>query len=386
MKQTENLFIIIQLSLILFLFLNASPGWGGDVKLIEKIEFSPGSELPLKPKSFCVTEDEVFIIPDYQAGNIKIYEKVYENNKEFLRLEKNIGRKGYGPDELSRPTACFYSKNESKFGIMDLGIRKIFLYDRIGRMDFIRVKEVSCWRGAYDIKLEKNRLLISGYNQGQDEEPYDFYYVDLTNDQTTFLLPSYYKYGLKSHPDYYQQYRGEYNIRVIGIIAKFDILNNDVYFVWEGNLKIIKIDILSGEINQNTFVEEKSNYKKPYATDKMIEAYQKKDIDFIDSKRKREGMSYIRNIFTSSKYVLVIYEGSIPNEENEDRKTKFWLRFYFLDGKLEKEIPINAQSGSKMWLDKDRDILFLLSSESNLSGGNYFILKYEISGSGGGYP
>lgn len=349
--------------------MNLKPIWGQNVKFVEKIEFSQ-SPLP-NVRDFCVTDDELVIVPDYQAGNVKIYEK----NGKVLELVNTIGRKGYGPDELSKPSSCFYNKNESKFGIMDLGIRKIFIYDRIGRINFKRVKEVTCWRGAYDIQLKENRLLISGYNQGQDEKPYDFYYIDLTNDQTTLLLPSYYKYGLKSQEDYESQYRDKFDIRAIGIKAKFDILKDDVYFVWEGNLKIIKIDIPSGDINQDTFVEKKYNYKKPYVTNEMRKAYPKRDIDFLKNKRKE--MSYVRDIFTSSKFVLVIFEGPIPTEEKESRKTKFWLQFY-LDGNLKKVIPIKAQSGSKMWLDKDSDILFFLSSKSSEGSEYYFILKYEI--------
>jgi 6-phosphogluconolactonase (cycloisomerase 2 family) len=132
--------------------------WGQNVKFVEKIEFSSETELPLRPKAFCVTEDEVFIIPDYHEGNVKIFEK----NGKVLEVVKAIGRKGYGPDEFSKPAFCFYNKDESKMGVMDLGIRKIFIYDRIRRIEFKRVKEISCWRGAYDIQLIKDRLLKMG--------------------------------------------------------------------------------------------------------------------------------------------------------------------------------------------------------------------------------
>ncbi|MFC2146173.1 6-bladed beta-propeller [Acidobacteriota bacterium] len=358
---------------ILFIFFNASPVGGQNVKLIEKIKFS--QSLPPDVRDFCLTDDELVIIPDYQASNVKIYEK----NGEVLEVVNTIGRKGYGPDELSKPTACFYNKNESKFGIMDLGIRKIFLYDRIGRLDFKRVKEVSCWRGAYDIQLKGNRLLISGYKQRQDEEPYDFYYVDLTNDQTTFLLPSHYKYGLKSFREYEIEYRGKPDFPAIGIKGWFDIHNDDVYFVWEGNLKVIRLNFVSGEISLNPFGNQKTNYVKPRATKKLRESRRKIDTSIAESERAK--VSYVKNIFVSSGHILVIYQGPI----NQGNASNFWLHFYKLNGDFVREEPIPGQPGSIMWFDKDKYLLYSLSIESNMSGGKYFILKFEISGSGGGY-
>ena len=75
---------IALLSIIFIFFSTNALLLGQGVKLIEKIKFSPETELPLKSIAFCVTEDEVFIIPDYQAGNIK----VYEINGKYLELIK----------------------------------------------------------------------------------------------------------------------------------------------------------------------------------------------------------------------------------------------------------------------------------------------------------
>ena len=198
--------------------------FGFNLKLLEKIGLSYKQKSLLKTGHFCITDDELFIIPDYQEGNIKVYEK----NEQVLKLVKIIGRKGYGPNEFARPALCFYNKDENKFGVMDQGIRKIFIYDRIGRIEFKRIKEVSCLRGACDIQLVNNRLFISGFIFGPNGNPYDFYSVDLTNDQTFFLLPSSVKYDLASNNEYRNQYRDK--------CAIFDIYQDDAYFVWAGNL------------------------------------------------------------------------------------------------------------------------------------------------------
>jgi hypothetical protein len=366
---------------ILFIFFNASLGWGQNVRFVEKIEFS-GAELPLKPKSFCVTDDQLFIIPDYQAGNIKIYAKVYENNKEFLRLGKIMGRKGYGPDEFSKPSFCYYNEDKSTFMVLDFGLRKIFIYDRIGRIDFKRVKEISCWKPGADIQLKDHRLFISGYLTDPDGNPYDFYYVDITKNEAdsnhkTYLLPSYYKYGLESIQEYENQYRKKPDIPVIGINGLFDIYGDYAYFVWEGNLRIIKINIISREIDVKPFGMQPPHYVKPFASQKLVDSLRKRDIKMHESERMK--MSYVKNIFTSSKYVLVIYEGPL----NKDKKSNLWIQFYTLDGNFIRDVPIPGKPGSRMWFDKQRHILYFLSDGSDTSGVHYFIYKHEIFEFGG---
>lgn len=357
---------------ILFIFFSTNALLlGQSIKLIDEIKFLSGLEetqLPLDTKSFCVSEDQLFIIPDYRSGNIKIYEK----NGENLELISTIGRKGYGPGEFVKPAFCSYSKDESKFVVMDLGIRKIFIYDRISRISFKLVKEVPCWRGGTDIKSIRNKLFIAGYTSDQVGNPYDFYYIDLTNDKTVFLLPSYRKYGLQSFKEYEIQNRSKSVIPVIGIRGFFDINRDEVYFVWEGNLKIIKLNIVSGGIDTNTFGIQPPHYIKPYASENLLEARKKEDFNVIQKELAK--MSYVRNIFVNSKDILVIYEGPVK----QSSATNFRMQFYTLDGNFIKEVLVPGQFDNKMWFDKDMHILYSLSRRSDTFGEHYFILKYEI--------
>ena len=357
------------LLLISVIALNVIAVVGGNVKLIERIEISLENRPLINPLDFCVTDDELFLLPDFEAGNIK----VYEISGNLLKLVTTIGRKGYGPDELSKPTFCFYNKEESRFGVIDYGIRKIFIYDRMARIDFKRIKEISCWRAGYDIKLEGNKLFISGYMPDSNENPYDFYYIDLENDQTTPLLPSYLKYGLNSPHDYEIKYRGKLDIPAIGIKGWFDIHRDDAYFMWEGNLKVIKLNVVSGEIHPKSFGMKPPHYIKPYASENLLRFRGPQHLNLAGVERKK--MSYVRNIFVSSKYVLVIYEGPIK----QDSGANFWLQFYTLDGDNIKEVPIPGAPDHKMWFDKDRDIIYsLCGNKTNTSGEEYFILKYKI--------
>jgi hypothetical protein len=366
-------FIILLISAI-FILSNANPILlGVNIKFLEQLEISQEGESLLKPKAFCITDDGIFIIPDYEAGNIKIYEKVVEDNKELLRKVKIVGRKGYGKDEFVRPGFCFYNKSENKFVVLDFGIKKIFIYDRIGRIDFKRVKEVSCWDGAYDIKLIDNWLFVSGYTTAPNERHYDFYYIDLTNNQTTYLLPSSDKFELSStSPSDFETKYLKKHIPVVGIKGFFDIYRDDAFFVWEGNLKVIKINIESGELAPQPFGMRPPHYVKPYTTENMINWKREGEDNLIENEKAK--MSYVKNIFVSSRYVMVIYQGSV----NQGNALSFWMQFYTLDGDFINEVNISDQLDWRMWFDKDTQILYSFKEELSKKDGKFFILKYKI--------
>ena len=351
--------------LIIFAAFSTLSILGFNIKLIKKIKLSQETTLLGNPWSFCVTEDKLFLIPDYKTGNIKIYDS---NGKSVIVL----GRKGYGPGEFVRPTFCYYNKAETKFGIIDHGIRKIFIYKRTGKKNFKRIKEVSCLSGTHDIQFKGNELLISGYKSASNGNPYDLYYIDLSNNQATLLLPSYYRYGLNSFHEYETQYRRKPNIKAIGIRGWFDSFGDDVYFTWEGDLTVIKINTKSGKLS--FFGKKTPNYVKPFASINLLNAHRNRDINIKRSEKAK--MSYIRNIFANSNYVLVIYDGPIK----KDRDSNFRMQFYTLDGNFLEEMPIPGKPGYRMWMDKEREILCSLTSELDDDlNEEYFFLEYKIT-------
>jgi hypothetical protein len=364
--------IFIALISILFIFLNGNAVvWGADFNLSEEIQISEvEGELPQKFVSFCVTNEELFLIPDFKEGDVKVYEK----NEGFLKLKHTIGKKGYGSNDFSKPTYCFYDNDELEFAVLDHGIRKIFIYDHIGYLDFKRVDEVPCLYGGSDIQLSNNKLFIAGYISDQDKWHYELYSIDLSNRKTTFILPSYYKFGFKSFREFEIQIAQNVDIRVIGINGWFDIYSENAFFVWEGNLKIIKVNVESGEGHPKFFGEKPPHYVKPHSTDKLIQGQKKRRVDTIN--REKAEMSYVRNVFTSpkSKYILVIYEG--PASRNKKGYSR--LQFYSLDGDFIKEVPIQLGSAPKMWFNKEKNILYALSKNPETTGQRYFILKYKI--------
>jgi hypothetical protein len=378
--------ILLMLSTILFYTSNT---FGVNLKYLEKIDFASEVELLSTPYSFCVTDDELYMIPDPEAGNIKIYGR----KGTSLELVKIIGKKGFGSGELVKPTYCFYSKEENKFGVFDYVKRYIYIYDRIGGLNFELVKAIYCRALGYDARLRVNKLLISGYLDDQNGNPYDFYYVDigesikgdsgksyktLTNYEPTFLLPSYVKYGLNSFSQYNTEYSKKPNIKAIGVKGWFDMHGDDVYFAWEGDRRIIKLNINSKKwTSLRKEISQESNYKKPSASAEYVKAWRLRDFKTVREEQLSK-MSLVRNIFASSHYVLVIYQGPIlPGRES------FWCQFFTLAGDFIKEVPILNPPGLEMWFefDKDKNILHSLSlgKDKEKDKKRYFILKHEIT-------
>jgi hypothetical protein len=335
------------------------------IKLQKKIEISPGLELVPKSQVFCVTEDDLLILPDQQAGNIKIYEK----KGNVLELTKTLGRKGDAPGEFLEPKFCYYNKDKDnvKLGVMDFGAKKIFIYDIIGRTEFELVMEVPCQEYVTDIQIQGDKLFVSGFKADKDLNPYDLYYISIPSDQTTFLLPSFYKYGLTSIEEYKSKYPQKTDIENIGLYARFDVYDENVYFVWEGDLRIIKINVKKKRFD--FFGEKPLHYVQPYPSEKPPEGQGKENFNITPGESVK--MSFVRDIFVNSKYVLVIYEG--PAIQNEVSNS--WLQFYTVNGDFINEVRMRGNPGPGMWFDKDKDILYSFSNEK----GKFYILKYKIS-------
>jgi hypothetical protein len=340
-----------------------------EVKLVERIVIPKNEDLSKTltlPLAFYVTGDGVFIIPDYEAGNIKVYEEV----GGFLELVNTIGRKGFGVGDLQEPKYGFYDETESELGVIDYGLRKIFIYERVDRMKFICVQEFPCLRLGYDIQLaKKDIVLVSGAKIGQDGKSYGLYCVALKNDyQAMPLLPLYKNFGFASDKEYKKQMK---DISKIGTKSWFDIYEDNIYFVWEGDLRILKLNIEGGE--PTYFGKKTSNYTKPSASEELKSALIKEDYTLIQNEKSK--MSFVRNIFVTSKYVLLVYEG--PGKQD------FTLQFYTLDGDYLNEIALpstnEGQPDSRLVFDKNRGILYSLSSEVDKHGEHFYILKYKIN-------
>lgn len=361
----KSVFVILEALIFSFGFLFLIPNdvHGFSLRFVDKIKFGNKSELHIFPSSFEVTEDGLFLIPDYQAGNIKIFEK----RGEFLYLLKKLGRKGFGSDEFNKPMYCFYDKHEGKFAVSDVGrqIQNVFMYDRIDILDFIRVNKISN-TGGYDMKLwrEGKQLIISGYVTDKNKNSYELYGINLGNPkQKDFLLPSYQKYHLANDEEYQIEYSEKLALPAIGIIAFIDVYGDDVYFVWEAKLKIIKINLKTKE--KTVFGQLTPHYTEPVASEELVKAY--RDRDYKKVWKKKMKMSFVRDIFATPRHVFIVYEG--PDQNN------FRMQMYTPGGSLLDDNAIPGKSYSKMWFDKNS---YKLYSFSYIDKKDFQILIYKV--------
>jgi len=377
--------------LLIFIAASTSTVFGASVKFVGKVALPSDVKLQ-KVVDFCVTGDGIFLIPDYLAGNIKLYER----DGEVLRFLKTVGSKGYAPGQLVKPAFCSFNKVENKFVIVDLGTRRIYFYDRIERDEFVREKKANgneiyseCPRGANDVQLLGNRLFVAGHTNSGDKF-YDFYSADLSELKDSnvikakpkHLLSSKEIYRIDENDDFVERIGARY-LEAIGYRNYFDIEGNFAYFVWMGDLRITKVDISSDSKVKSSFGEKTSNYVQPETSEAkelvnnfylMVRNRESRDKrEFRDRFfRERRKFSIIRNLFTTSDHVIVVYEGPY---KYDGKSENFHAQFYSLDGKFVTEVPLRGQLSNIMRFDKDKKILYSLSKSE---GGAYFILMYKV--------
>ncbi len=356
--------VTLVIAFMLFVFVTC-PVHGVKVELKETFNFSPQTEKPKVVKDFCVIDDGLIIISDYGAGNLK----VYESNKKSLELIQTIGYKGYGPNGFIRPSVCSYSREENRFVVLDIGIRKIFIYNRMGRTDFERDPlEILCWRGAFDLQLKNGRVFISGYAEDNAKNGYDFYYVDLKNGKKSkYLLTPSDKFGISLPKD--QNYFVT-SIIPLGVKGWFDLKDDVAYFVWEANSRrIIEIDTNSGTVSKifpKTLLASPTESLAPKIIAELDDL--RKNDDLIQYEKKRvKALPIVRNLFiTKNNNVLLIVEGPfLGSGESSFQAQLFTNR----DLKGTVLIP-SMQPNSNIFYDKTEGCLWALSNDS--------ILQYRV--------
>lgn len=363
-------FINLVLLVVLLTGTVTLPAQNQEVQFQKSLTFSADSAKPASTWDFCETGDGIFIIPDYREGNIKIYERYGEQ----LELVNTIGKNGYGPKGLMRPTYCSFSNERNKLLVMDKGQKKIFLYSRVGRDEFTRNKEsIPCGSLPFSMQLLGEKVYISAYTE-DNGKPYSFFSVDLLSQVKTLLLPSHLKYNF-TPGDFMTQYRANY-IPAIGKRGFFAMDTDssqkkaDAYYVWEGRLRIIKIDTVSGEVDKKTLGQPDKNLKKAFPSQELVEGYRKGEFKAIQ--KARRGMSYVRNVFTTRDHLLVIYER--PYKKGEVRT---FLQYYSLkDRKFRKEVLIPGNPNRRMHFVKEKSVLYTL--QGGPDGTEYSVNVYSI--------
>jgi len=357
--------IFLSLLLITFIALTSPGSLSGEIRLLERLEVDPSQSQLFFPRDFCLTEDGLFLISDQYAREVKIYQL----EGKTLKLVGTIGGANATEGRLQYPTYCFYNPEQSRFGVIDFDKKAILLYDRLNRLDFKYDQAIDCPHLADGIQLIGNTLWVSGYTPDTRNNPYDLYAIDLSSYRKTFLMPSYLKYGLKSLAEYEEKYMNSLDIRALGISGWFSVQGDYVYFAWEGDLRIIKMDRQTGRLQPfSGITRTSSRYVRPYFSEQMRNGYRNRDAQVI--LKEKDKMAFVKHLFTDSGHVYVVYQGPVT------QNPRFRVQIYTLNGDRVDDTAIPDKPGDPMWLDKETGFLYSIGQKP---GGNGFvILRYDI--------
>jgi hypothetical protein len=334
------------------------------ISMVETIVIAPDAGFRKTPKSFCVTDDNLFLFPDEETRKIIILSK----EKNMLKLITNLGRNGVGKECFKKPKNCIY--DEGKFMTFDYDEGNVYVFDRQSKVDFAPQGDFSCPQQGDDIALTRdgNQMIISGYI-AKDRSPYDLYGIDIRTREITYLLPSHEKYELKDTEAYFNDYDRKQTIPSIGFVGYIDIAGDDLYLVWEGKLRIVNLNLETKK--KSFFGIVTQNYNKPDGQ-WLVKAKEMGLKKWAEEKKK---FSYIRNIFATPRRVFLIYEKGI---KKSGRIPGFMMQIYTRSGDFLDEIPIPGHPGRQMWFDKCKSCLYALSQERNINDGTFTLLKYQI--------
>jgi hypothetical protein len=336
-----------------------------EIKLIESYELLQKDELLLVVSDIVVTEDEIVIVSDGKAGDLKFY-----NNKG--NLIKILGRKGYGPDEFINPKVFDYVS--SKLVINDWGRHKVYIYERIKPSDF--KKSTDLLGSFYDIKMMKNQLLISGPKLDPNGVWFHLFIKDPEGNNVKFLLTD---EEILGQPRSKKSDTASNKVRElyqVGVRFYCDFFGNYVYSIWQGNLSILKTNINTLETFR--FGVKTDNYTTPKSNKNLAKA--RKEQNLKSYYKELGGMSLIRKIFVTGNFVGVIF----MNYDDELSMWKPILQLYSHEGKLLTERLITEAFYTNylmgFYYDKNKNILFALSQTIDDKFNIFYkINKYKIS-------
>jgi hypothetical protein len=333
------------------------------VELMRKVKLSQENKIIELAASMVVTEDNLVIITDLKAGNLKIYSE----SGEFI---STWGNKGAGPNEFLIPFFSDYQKGN--LVIMDFGKRKNFVLERKGKTGLVLKKEFFCIETGDDIRIIGDQVLVSGHRVDENGEIYDLYIRNYENGKITFLLPTSIKYGFKSYKEFEKEDDRTEKFRTLSRVSYCDWLDNDVFYVWRGDLKIFKIDVNSKKTV--TFGHKTSNYVKPYVTKEMRMARVRKERKKNDEEAK---MSFIIGLFAGSHYLGLMYQEAPYNSEAYPDVIS---QFYTLAGDFINECKMPDKPTNTTYFNRSSNMLYSLAYVENEKSEtlDVYVLQYRI--------
>jgi hypothetical protein len=239
-----------------------------------------------------------------------------------------------------------------------MGRRQFTLYQR-GKKAFL--KEIKHLRSIYmgnDVAMMTNdKALIAGHTPGKDGTNWKCYTYDFNTGQYNYLVTEAAKFGFSSDKEYQKARK---KISEIGSSSFCDWWGDYAYFVWKGNLRIMKINMKTKELV--TFGKKTENYSQPLATDRFKKAKQERNLRVVGEEMGK--CSYIMGLYTNKNYLLLAYNR--PRIKGEEVNSRM-LQFYTLDGTFLDEKKMTQGTGCLFYLSKDKndDVLYMIRPSDN---------------------
>lgn len=358
-------------------YLLTNMSFGAKIEFRGELVFEQNQKWDIIPRSLCVTEDGIYLIPHYKKKIIKTY---HQRENKFLSPQKSFGVLGYQNSQTPWPTfklpgSVIYDRSSGILCVADVPHRrdekKVYIFNKINDNSF-RISNEIPGVDAFDLAYwpDKKSLIVSGWTKKNGMD-YSLYSVDMDGVKKAMLLKSHEKYGYRNFDLYDKAYKS-YKIPALGVQAYIDIQigpeqTTSIFFVYEAAMRITRIN-LDNPGEKFEFGDKTKHYIEPEATDYLVKC-RKNGLDG-ELLVERAKTSYIKDIWATQDHIFILYDGANNSESN------YRLQMYSNKGILISDLAIPGTPYEKMWLDKKTYRFFALSKKSRYD--DLKILEYQI--------
>jgi hypothetical protein len=351
--------------LFILVILYQGQGWTQKLNLYqEKIKLSQEKEIIAFPVDLAVSEDECFIISDIKENKIILF----SHSGDYLKSWKSLGQ---GPGEYQGMWWIDY--NKPFFGLLDLRVQKIILYERVGLTEFKWIKDLYETNGSVKNFKIHNKKLILDVPVFLKNKFYFIHIYNIYNNEKEFFLPAAVRYKKAPENDY-KKPDGEFRMLWGRPWSYIDVFEGFIYSAWNGMLNVIKINMTTKK--WTSFGHESKNYSEPKVR-KVTRQEREKASKWARNNIKK--FSWITGIFADKNIIGLLYL-------NYNNRKSYWepiLQLYDGNGIFQKEEKLEgAQATDRILINqysRDTGCLYVLQTiVSEMGEIDFEILKYQI--------
>jgi len=310
------------------------------------------------PGSFFITDDDYIYITDRKEGNLKIF----DIKGSFI---KSVWRKGLGPNEFVSPHMI--TDYQSQILVADLQGRSLCVFNRDSKNILSLKYKIFFITLATDFHfINSHEVLISGriINANNSKiESYGLFKYNFKTSKYDYIIPSNVCYGYKTQKEFDKGFISK--MIYIGILSFLCVTDSDIFFVYTGDLNILKFNRTSKNIS--FFGKKTSNYTKPYVSPELINAYSRFDRNNTFREKIRRTMSFVLDLFAiNDREIGLIYS----RFKEDDNTIDLFLQVYDSSGTFIKEfLFMNTRAFGRdelfFYYKKYNNLLYILETKTD---------------------